>query len=714
MNTSVAAGRFALALVLVLAHAENAAAQPVEIERSESAVFTADEVTQDRNLDTITARGNVEVTYAGRTLLTDVLSYNRRDDVLTASGRVAMHEPTGEVLFARHVELSGDLKNGIIEDLRIVLQDGARIAANGGRRTDGNITTLARAVYSPCRSCEEDPSRPLLWKVTAETAAHDKQEKRISYEDVWLELAGVPVAYTPYLAHPDPTVKRQSGFLVPSFGSSSDLGFIFQVPYFWVISEQADATLEPLVTTNEGLVLAGEYRHRFMESEFDLDASLTRNSDNETLGHIDGAYLTDINDTWRGGLQVQRVSGETYRRRYGFGNEQTMTTHLYAEGFRKRNVATVDAFAFQGLTSGDDPGETPYVLPLAEYRHVGEPGRMGGRTELDLSFLSLFRTEGRDVRRLSGRAGWKLPYTGRLGDRYVLSADLRGDLYHVTGHSLTGRSDTYSGFTGRAVPQVALDWRFPLVRQGPRVHQLIEPIASVVVSPYGGNSEKIPNEDSTDFEFDESNLFSSNRFTGLDRVEGGPRVNYGMKWGIFGGKDGQASAIIGQSFRWHEDTTFADNSGLEERFSDIVASLSARRGDTLALNYRTLLAKEDFSARRNELQLSTGVPAFKVGIEYAFIERLISQEFATREELVTSLSSQLTRHWRANALTLIDLADDNDLRSFRTSLTYEDECLVFSVEYLNTRFRDRELQPSDSIYFRINFKTLGEVGSQLY
>ncbi|CCQ74412.1 LPS-assembly protein LptD [Magnetospira sp. QH-2] len=680
----------------------------------ESAVFTADEVVHDRDLHTITARGNVEVVYEDRTLLTDVLSYNQKDDIVTATGRVVMHEPTGEVLFARHVKLSGDLKNGIIEDLRIILQDGARLAANGGRRTDGRIMEFKRAVYSPCEICKEDPTKDPLWQVKADTASHDKDARTISYENVWLEVAGIPVAYTPYLSHPDPTVKRQSGFLIPTIGSSSDLGFIAHIPYFWAISDTADMTIEPILTTNEGGILSGQYRQRFEDGAWDMEASITRNSKDEWLGHVDSEMRFDLDSTWRAGLDVERASGETYLRRYGFNSKQTLTTRAYVEGYRKRNRASAEAFAFQQLGADDDPGTSPYVLPLLEYNHIGEADRFGGRTSLDASYLTLFRTDGRDTHRASLQGGWQLPYTGPLGDRYTLSASLRGDGYYVTNHDIPGQQDSYTGVAGRVVPQIAMDWRMPFVRQGRRVHQMIEPIGSVAISPYGGNPDEIPNEDSVDIEFDETNLFSFNRFNGLDRVEGGARFNYGLRWGIFAPTTGQATAIIGQSYRPHADSAFASNSGLEDNFSDIVASLRLSREDYLELKYRTRFDKDTLSPTRNEMDISAGIPAFQATVSYQFFEAHSNQQFATREQLQTGFSSQMSRFWSMGMTANHDLVNDNDLRSFQANLTYEDECLVFGIEYLKTVIQDRDIQPADTIMLRFNFKTLGSAEAQAY
>ncbi|MBT4463555.1 MAG: LPS-assembly protein LptD, partial [Rhodospirillaceae bacterium] len=124
--------------------------------------FTADEMQHDGDLDIITARGNVHLNYEERVLRADTIIYNRRQDLVSASGNITLLEPTGEVIFAEFMELTGDIRHGIIRDLRSILSDRSRIAAAGGRLSEGNRTDMRQVVYSPCELCIEDPSRPPL------------------------------------------------------------------------------------------------------------------------------------------------------------------------------------------------------------------------------------------------------------------------------------------------------------------------------------------------------------------------------------------------------------------------------------------------------------------------------------------------------------------------------------------------------------------------
>ena len=675
--------------------------------------FSADRLSYDRELGVITASGNVEAIREDRILRADTITYNQKTDLLTTTGNITFLEPSGDVMFAEYMELSGNMKDGIIEDLRLVFSDSSRLAAAGARRSGGVKLDLRKAVYSPCNLCPDNPDRPPLWQVKAVKVVHDKGRKLVEYSDAWLEIAGFPVAYTPYLAHPDPTVKRQSGFLIPDIGNSSDLGFVVKAPYFFNLADNQDLTFTPISTSKEGPVLAIEYRHFLFNGKFEAAGSLTHDSEDDLRGHIFSKGRFDIDETWRWGFDANRVKDDTYLRRYNFGadKDDTLTSRIFAEGFRKRNYFSADSYAYQGLQKSDDSGTSPYVIPMLDYNHVGEAGRFGGRTNLDVSLLALTRTDAPDTRRLSAKGGWQLPFLGPLGDTYTLSASLQGDIYHVGDLIGDGSENRFNGVSGRLRPEVALDWRFPIIKEEDPIYHIIEPIAGIIVSPYGGNSANIPNEDSRDFEFDDTNLFSHNRFTGFDRVESGPRANYGLKWGVFGSKGGSTTVLVGQSLRLKDDSTFTKDSGLSDHFSDIVGKVHIGPGSLFDLLYRTRINKDDLNFRRNELQINAGVPALSFSSKYVFFDQLEKSEFLGREEIFMQINSSFNRFWRGHIGGVRDLTGDGGMRSLALNLTYENECLVLSGTATRKFFADRDLEPTDAVIFRVSFKTLGDVNT---
>ena len=683
--------------------------------------FSADEMSIDRERGIVTASGNVAVGYGERTLVADKIIYDQKENLVIASGRVMLQEPGGEKVFGDYMQATGDLKDAVIRNIGIILADRSRIVGTGARRTAGIVTDIRNAVYSPCNLCDDDPDSPPLWQLKAVKVVHDKNAKTVEYRDAWLEVVGVPVAYTPYFRHPDPTVKRQSGFLVPSFGNSSDLGATFQVPYFWNISPHEDMTITPLIFTDEVPALDLEYRKSFESGTLELASSITDNSDDNddfsteegslgVRGHIDAEGRFDIDDTWRWGFDAKRTSDDTYLRRYGFSSPQSLNSRLFAEGFRKQNYFAANAYAFQGLEASDEQDQIPLVLPLIDFNHVGNRDRFGGRTKLDVNFLSLSRAEGTDTRRFSVRPLWERPFQGSFGDVYNFQIKLDADFYHVNSLARSGNKGDFSGLSHRLVPLAALDWRMPFVKTQRNVSQILEPIASIVWSPNGGNPDDIPNEDSTELEFDETNLFSTNRFAGLDQVEGGIRLNYGLKWGIYGQKGGSTSVFIGQTYRPRTDGTFAVGSGLEDNLSDLVARIDVAPAEYLNLKYRTRFSPDSLSPNRNEFQLNAGVPAFRVSTNYIFLDRQQDSEFAGREQISFSATSQINRFWRGRFNILRDIAD-SETRSAGINLVYENECVLFTTSLTRTFFQDRDLEPTDTITFRLNLKTLGEVNT---
>jgi LPS-assembly protein len=689
-------------------------------------LFSADEVTYDEALGIVTARGNVEINQGGRTLLADTVNYNRQAGVVTATGNVRLIDLDGTVYFAEYVELSDDLRDGFIRDIGALMADKTRIAAASGSRREGRVTVFRKAVFSPCELCREDPSRPPLWQLKADEVIHDQEEHSLTYRNARLEFFGVPVAYTPYFKHPDPTVERQTGFLAPTFGSSSSLGLTLDAPYYWNISPDRDATFEPIFTTKQSIVLAGEYRELFPRGQFEFSGSGTiadrkdRNGDikNDQLrGHVDSTGRFAINESWRWGFDVERASDDTYLRLYNFSDERTLTSNLFSEYLRGRNYFAVNGFAYQGLRDDSNNDEAPIVVPLLDYNFLSEPDSLGGRYSLDANLGVLSRIEGRDTRRVSLRGGWELPFIGPIGDVYRLTASVQADGYWFDDFDpdnpvLNPPGGSNSDFAGRFFPQVALQWRYPLARASAWGHQVVEPVVQVVAAPDWANNHDIPNEDSLDFEFDDSNLMSLNRFPGVDRVDPGSRIDYGLKWAVSSSFIGEASAFLGQSFRLNKDDAFADGSGLEDDLSDVVGRIRLVPQDDIDLSYRFRVDKDNLTSERHELDLSLGPPALDLDLSYIYLsDDLTTDEFDTREELAFNLSSQLNENWTIYGAHRRDLRE-NDTLSTSLGLTYQDECFYITLEGKRNYYEDREIEKEDSVMVKLVFKHLGQVSLQ--
>lgn len=681
-------------------------------------VFKADTIEYDRTNEILTVRGSVEITQGERVLLADRVTYFQRPDILTAEGNVVLIDETRTVIFGDRVELSGDFKDGIIEGIRIRLADDSRLAATGARRTGGFRTEMRKAVYSPCM-CEEAPEGAPLWQLKAMEVVHDEVSRDIEYTDAWLEFLGVPVFYLPYLSHPDPTVERRTGFLAPGYGNDSLLGVMVQLPFHIAFAPDQDATITPIITSEEGVVLSGEYRHLFPTARVNAEGSITHASvpegGEDIRGHFFGNFGWDIDDTWRSQVDIAFTSDDTFLRRYDFDSRDTLVNHALVEGFWEKNYAAANAYGFQGLRAEDDQDRIPVVLPMFDFNYVSDPDPMGSFWTADANAMALTRTEGADSRRLSFKGGWHLPYTSPIGEVYRAYATVQTDGYWVDDVVRSdGSRNEFSGFTGRVFPQAGVDWRFPFIRPGENWSQIIEPVAGIIVAPnVGDKQDEIPNEDSLDIELDSTNIFAPNRFTGLDRVEGGHRVHYGLNAGLYGASGAVTSFFLGQSFRFRENEAFPEGSGLNDTLSDIVGRVQFAPVNWIDILYR-FRVDTHFEPQRHEVVARLGTRRLFMNTQYVFIEQPVEgDEFGNREEITIEAGAQLIDNWSIRGRTIRDLREDGGQLFNAIGLTYANGCgcLTFSIDYSRRFFEDRDVQPSDSIFLRISLRTLGEVGT---
>ncbi|MFC3676950.1 LPS-assembly protein LptD [Ferrovibrio xuzhouensis] len=694
-------------------------------------LVTADTLKYDQSLGLVSAEGKVELSQDTRTLLADMVTYSERDDKVTASGNVSLMEADGSVLFADYMELTGGMRDGFIRDAAMLLSDNSRGAAAYAERHNGNTTVLRKAIYTTCSLCASDPSRPPLWALKGEQVVHDQAAQEIRYRDATFELFGVPILYTPYFSHPDPTVNRRSGFLAPSYLSDTFFGQVVKVPYYYVIDDESDLTLVPQYTTKQDGQLYGEYRQRTSSGEIQVDGSFTSpvdkvngdgniESGDRYRGHIRANAAFRANDDVTLGANIFRASDKTYLSRYSIPDRPSanvLTSRLYGEAINDRNYFGANAFAFQNLRTSTTNGLTPVtdsaepvVAPLFDYSLSTDPGDHGGRWTFDANMASLYRATGSDYRRLSATATWSQPYYAPSGEVYTATAMLKTDGYWLNDADQALGAAMNSGqenFTGRAIPLVALDWRYPLVRDDGNYRELVEPIVMAVVTPYGGNPKSIPNEDSLSFEFDETNLFSLNRFPGYDRWDGGPKLNYGLRSAIYGPTGGYSELLVGQSLRAKSDDTFAAGSGLSDQWSDYVARLTVSPGRYFSLVDRVRVSQnEDLTVQRHEATATLGSSLTYLSVTYG---ELGANDFVNdtgdREAVAGTLRTQWTKYWSTEFRHTRDLgADGGSLLNF-AALRYTDECFDIMLVAQRTFTLNEDIKPSTTIGVRFRIAT---------
>jgi LPS-assembly protein len=699
------------------------AASPAPTTQGEPALIGADRISEDEDLGIVIASGHVEISQGDNLVHADTVTYNQRTDMATASGNVSLLEPDGNVAFANYIELTGNLKDGVAQGFRILMSDKSRFAAAGARRSGGTLIEMRKAVYSPCELCKADPTRPPLWQIKADLVVHDMTEHEIYYEDAMLEMFGIPVAYTPYISGPDPTVKRRSGFLPATYGTSTQTGAMLQIPYYWAVTPDIDMTLSPIFTTAAGIVADGEYRERWGDAEIELEGSFTETKRYDEFGgekpgtafrgHLVGDGVLNIDENWRTGFDVQRETDQTYLLFYKmlWQPPTILTSDAYVEDFFGRSYQSVFAYDFQDLRVTVNNRQLPIVLPVWNLDYVTKPGPYGDFWTVDWSAYDIARISGPSSRRISTREQWQIPYTSPLGDTTTFTASLESDGYlanDVVNQNNPQAIRSGDQLSGRVLPQAKVEWRWPWARDDGFVTEVIEPRLAAIVGPPARNSAIIPNEDSLDLELDEENLYALNPFPGNDRVDGGDRLIYGSKFGAYGANGGSASLFFGELYSFQRNGSFDPVSGLSGNASDYVGLLQIKPLTLLNFTYRFDLDQENFRPHRNEVALNAGLPIFNVNLGYDSDNLSFpAQGISPTQQVSLGLNSKFAEYWSLNANAVFDLQEDQ-FRLIEFGVQYADECFTLKASIFHDYIHVSNIVPGTTFLLQFVFKNLGE------
>ncbi len=421
-------------------------------DRNAPVTFQADSVAYDRDRGVITATGHVEAWQNGNVLHADRVTFDRNSNVAAARGHVSIVQPDGQVMFGDYAELTQGMKQGVIKGMRGLLSENGKLAANGVRRYEGKVNDLSRVIYTSCNVCARHPQDRPLWQLRAYDATQDLEHKRIEYRDMYMDVLGVPVFYLPYFSMSDPSVKRQSGFLIPDIAFSSDyLGTFVAFPYFYVFGPSSDITLVPLVATNSGPQLSGEYRRDFNNGILRIQGGVAYDSSTGTKGssrvavpsqqlnspegylflHTDWAW----NEHWHYGADINVASNANYLRDYripGYGAD-VLGSSIYVEGFGAGSFARLDALAFQAINNTSvNSSVLPYVLPRYTYDLVLPKGDLGGTLRVGTQDFDIYRPNGAKDQRASFVANWDRPAFGPLGTKWTLTGNLQSEVYNAS------------------------------------------------------------------------------------------------------------------------------------------------------------------------------------------------------------------------------------------------------------------------------------------
>ncbi|MBR1948340.1 MAG: LPS-assembly protein LptD [Alphaproteobacteria bacterium] len=694
-------------------------AQPKTSEEEENIdiYFSADSLVNNSNNNTIEATGNVEIIRQDLTLKADKVTYNQSTDHITAIGNVVLLEKNGNVVFADELNLKDKITEAEVENIKVILLDKTRLAAKSFHKKADDTKVLRKAVYSPCDACR---GQSPLWQMKALKVIHDPEGQNIEYQNAFLEIKGIPVMYTPYFSHPDPSVKHRSGLLFPRLLSNNYLGTSIQPQYFWDISEHENMILNPIISSDKGIVYSAIFNKYFYRGELNASGTVMKAEDDDFKDGIRGNLFLqgryELNDYWVADTDINYVSDRRYLDDLSLPkkDDSWLTSRIRLQAFDNRNYAAIEGYYYDFLSYKLKNENRPYVLPFMSYENISSPNSFGGYVKTNINTASVYHDEGDASYRLSLINSWNLPYNSPIGEKYNLSASLKSDLYYISKYHYSNDQD-YTGTTGRVFPQLGLDWRFPFIKNTEETSQILEPIIVAVAAPSDSNKEdKIPNEDSEYVNVTDVNIFDLDRYSGYDRNDTGSRVSYGLNWSFYNKTWGRSAVLLAQTYEFDKKDNIFNQPNEESNFSDYVGRIYAKPSDIFSLTYRFRLDKDDYDINYSELSSYIGNDALHGYVSYIFFpeteENTLINNYR-RKELYTSVGTKLTRNWSVGVFARQDL-ERKEMISTGGNIIYEDECAKFTFSGEKDYYNNSKEDESGEFEFYFNFylKTLGGTG----
>jgi LPS-assembly protein len=665
----------------------------------------------DASSGIITASGDVVLKQGGYTVTGESLIYNRRTGDARFNGAVSVTDPSGNVIETHDLEVTGEMKQAFLNSLAITTYDGARITADSADYDRELQTLLTNATYAPCGDCIDDQGRRIGWSVSASKVVYNAEDGSVYLEQPSLALLGIPVAWLPFFWLPDTSDTALDNVRMPNFSYSEETGARLEVPVAAYTSRWTDIILTPTLLTRQGFLMGAEWIQRFDRGQFQVKAS--------GLYQFDKSAFTypDAQRDWRGALQTSgefrpvedwvvgwsytAFTDNAYLADYSLRTAKSAVNEVYATHVTADTFvdARVQQFNFVGDVSEIVEQQQAAAIPNVRFEHILELADDMGRIEIEGRLLGVYREAdtGRVVggvpytfgyegtkQHASFQAGWQRQWIGAGGFVATPYIGGRADVAYYDGASAIGPGETT---LWTATPIAALDVRYPLVaNQGSTVH-IVEPIAQLIYRGSGTTAVGITNDDAQSFVFDDTNLFSYNRFSGSDRQETGLRANIGGRYQMSLNDGGYVELIAGQSFHLAgvnaydtvDQTQTGVGGGLAGDASFAILGAYGRFTNGFDFGGKLQIDNTDLSVARAGLETNFENDGWSAGLNYHFIAA--NEEagvMADQHEIGAEVGVPVAEYWTVTGSADWNLAT-NSWMQVGAGLQYDDGYLVFGA-----------------------------------
>ena len=561
---------------------------------------------------------------------------------------------------------------------------------------DGKKSLFEKGVFTICKKTDTCPP----WQFQAEKIEHDRENKLIKYKNAWLKIYDTPVFYFPKFFHPDPTVKRQSGFLIPTFADSTNLGASFTVPYYKVLSESYDLTLKPRIFHNK-TILQTELRKANKNSFHIADFSYF-NHDTNTRSHffLNSKYkLKSKNyDDRILELNIQTTNNDTYLNTYDISSpiinsKNLLNSYLDYKAYKEDVSLNIYTQVIEDLSKDDERYE--YIYPYInlsksfknmQYTFTGYNKKFNTNQDITNITNNLLYTSDDKYSLFGLKRNWKV-LLKNVNSKRNKTVDKAGDNYEL-----------YSG--------LFYDLNLPFVKNGEKFDKVIDPKISLRYSP-----NKNKNMSNDERRMDMENIFSLDRISSNETVEGGESLTFGADYKFIENDTFNEVFKVGiaQVFRNQENKDLPKTSAIGETRSDIFGNLAFSQNNIIDLNYEFSFDNNLNDSKYNNINLKVNVNKFVTSFEY--LDDDISSD--TKNFLSSSVKFNATDNHsllfsrRENKKT--GLTEYNNL-----IYEYKNDCLKAGIEYRKKYYSNNDLKPGEELMFTVTLGTFGTIYSPTF
>ena len=568
---------------------------------------------------------------------------------------------------------------------------------------NNEITEINKGIFTTCKKTGKCPP----WQLSAEKITHNKQKKIIEYKNAWLDLYDIPVVYFPRFFHPDPTVKRKSGFLIPSIQSSNKNSFL-NIPYFQVISDNKDFTFSPRLYNNNKILLQTEYRQKNSKSFHISDFSFFKESGEDSKNHFFYQLNKKINYlNFEDGdidFKIQKTSNDTYLRAKKLKSpiidnkeflESSINIDLYSEDFSLRSELTI----YEDLNKNHSD-RYEFILPRIDITK-----KIDNKTNLDGNFLfksnNLIRNyetnifEKTNINELIFNSNSKITNGGIVNSYDFKLKNINSD----TQNSSSYKENDNFYFSGLLQYNSSL----PLLKENDFFRKILKPKISFKLSP--NSTKDIRNEY---VRMDVNNIYNLDRLSSVNTTEGGASITYGSDFTFFDKSKSRETfnLKLANNLRLEENKDLPVNNQIGQKTSDFFGEISYSPSQIFTTKYNASIKNnlsdisyENFST---EISLNNFVTTFDYLNENNSTSK--NSYLVNKTKYSFDDSNSIMFSTRKNKTT--------DLTEYYNFIyQYKNDCLAASIEYNKDYYDDRDIKPEENIFFKLTIIPFGETSS---